>query len=246
MVETERMRNAVLSAVSHDLRTPLATITGATSTLLEQKDEQDPAVRRELIQSVYDEAVRLDRLVNNLLYMTRLEAGAVQVHKEWLPIEEVVGAALGRLESQLQGHVVKTHLPSDLPLVPLDGVLIEQVLWNLLDNALKYAPPGSSIDLSATVRDDELIIEVADRGPGVPSGNEQRIFDKFYRAAPAGTRGVGLGLTICRGIVEAHGGRIWMENRPEGGAAFRFTLPLEGERPTVEVEKTGSSDGAQV
>jgi two-component system sensor histidine kinase KdpD len=170
--------------------------------------------------------------------MTRLEAGAVQVHKEWLPIEEVVGAALVRLEGQLHGHAVKTHLPSDLPLVPLDGVLIEQVLWNLLDNALKYSPTGTAIELSATVMNDELIIEVADHGPGIPPGDEKRIFDKFYRAAPAGTRGVGLGLTICRGIVEAHGGRIWVENRPEGGAIFRFTLPLEGEQPTVEAEKT--------
>ncbi len=240
MVETERMRNAVLSAVSHDLRTPLATITGVTSSLLEQKQERDPASRREMIQSVYDEATRMDRLVNNLLYMTQVEAGALQVHKEWLPLDEVVGAALVRLEDRLDGRVIKTQLPSDLPLVPLDGVLIEQVLMNLLDNALKYAPPDRPIEISARASDGEVTFEVADRGVGVPPGDEQRIFDKFYRAAPSGTRGVGLGLTICRGIVEAHGGRIWVENRPGGGAVCRFTLPMEGEPPKPAEESDQS------
>jgi two-component system sensor histidine kinase KdpD len=240
MVETERMRNAVLSAVSHDLRTPLATITGVTSSLLEQKQERDPASRRELIQSVYDEATRMDRLVNNLLYMTRLEAGALQVHKEWLPLDEVVGAALVRLEDRLGGRTIKTQLSPDLSLVPLDGVLIEQVLMNLLDNALKYAPMNTPIELSARASDGEVTIEVADRGAGVPPGDEQRIFDKFYRAAPSETRGVGLGLTICRGIVEAHGGRIWAENRPDGGARFRFTLPVQGEPPKAVTEPAQS------
>jgi two-component system sensor histidine kinase KdpD len=240
MVETERMRNAVLSAVSHDLRTPLATITGVTSSLLEQKEERDPASRRELIQSVYDEATRMDRIVNNLLFMTRLEAGALRVHKEWLPLDEVVGAALVRLEDRLGGRAIRTQLPPDLSLVPLDGVLIEQVLMNLLDNALKYAPPNTPIELSAQASDGEVTIEVADRGAGVPPGDEQRIFDKFYRAAPSETRGVGLGLTICRGIVEAHGGRIWAENRPGGGARFRFTLLVQGEPPKPVTESAQS------
>jgi two-component system sensor histidine kinase KdpD len=237
-VETERMRNAILSSVSHDLRTPLATITGAASGLLEEKDQLGPAARHELAKSIYDEAHRLDRLVRNLLDITRLESGAVRLQKEWHPFEEIVGAALTRLESRLNGHHVRTKFHPDLPLVLLDGVLMEQVLVNLIENALKYAPPSTAIELSATVSDHQLDFEIADRGPGVPPGDEQRIFDKFYRAGPAREGGVGLGLTICRGIIEAHGGRIWVEKRPGGGALFRFTLPIEQVQPTIEPEKT--------
>jgi two-component system sensor histidine kinase KdpD len=236
-VETERMRNAILSSVSHDLRTPLATITGAASGLLEEKDQLGPAARHELAKSIYNEAHRLDRLVRNLLDMTKLESGAVQLQKEWHPIEEIVGAALTRLESRLNGHQVRTNFPPDLPLVLLDGVLMEQVLINLLENALKFAPPSTAIELSATGSDHELVFEIADRGPGIPPGDEQRIFDKFYRAGPAREGGVGLGLTICRGIIEAHGGRIWVEKRPGGGALFRFTLPIEQAQPTIEPEQ---------
>jgi two-component system, OmpR family, sensor histidine kinase KdpD len=243
LAETERMRNAVLSGVSHELRTPLATITGVMSSLLEQ-DTQVPDERRELIQTVYDEAVRMDRIITNLLYMTRLEAGALQVHKERLPLEEVVGAAIVRIEDRLDGHVVKTDLPTDLPLVPMDGVLIEQVLLNLLDNALKYAPENSAIEVSARATDGSVTIEVSDHGSGIPSGDEERIFDKFYRAAPAGTSGVGLGLTVSRGIIAAHGGRIWAENRPGGGAVFRFTLSLERDERQVVDERTEGQPNA--
>ncbi|HEX9156150.1 MAG TPA: sensor histidine kinase KdpD, partial [Nitrospira sp.] len=232
-VETERMRNAILSSVSHDLRTPLATITGAASGLLEEKDHLGPAERHELAKSIYNEAHRLDRLVRNLLDMTRLESGTVQLQKEWHPFEEIVGAALTRLESRLNGHQVRTNFQPDLPLVLLDGVLMEQVLINLLENALKYAPPSTTIDLSATVSGHELVFEVADRGPGIPAGDERRIFDKFYRAGPAREGGVGLGLTICRGIIEAHGGRIWVEKRTGGGAVFLFTLPIEQPQPMI-------------
>jgi two-component system, OmpR family, sensor histidine kinase KdpD len=241
-VETERMRNMILSSVSHDLRTPLATITGAASSLLQAKEAFGPASRRELIQAIYDEANRLDRQVKNLLDMTRLEAGAVHFQKEWHPLEEVVGAALTRLEGRLKGHPVRTKFPPDLPLVRIDGVLIEQVLINLLENALKYTPPQSPIDLSASEVDKAIRFEIADRGPGLPKGEEQRIFDKFYRAGPVREGGVGLGLTICRGIIEAHGGRIWAENRAGGGAVFRFTLPLEGDSPGIEPEKTNPHD----
>ncbi|MGH7235299.1 MAG: DUF4118 domain-containing protein, partial [Nitrospiraceae bacterium] len=178
--ETERLRNAILSSVSHDLRTPLATITGAASSLLDSPTETDPASRRELIQAISTEANRLDRLVRNLLDMTRLEAGAVQLRKEFHPLEEVVGAALTRFGSRLQGHQIRTKFPADLPLVLLDGVLIEQVMLNLLENAIKYAPPGSAIDLSATASEKEMLFEIADRGPGLPPGDEERIFDKFY------------------------------------------------------------------
>ena len=227
-VETERMRNAILSSVSHDLRTPLATITGAASSLLDERSPLNASDRLELSQSIYREANRLDRLLKNLLDMMRIEAGAVQLKKEWHPLDEIVGAALSRLEERLRNVTVRTTFPPDLPMVQIDGVLMEQVVINLLENAAKYAPPGSVIEVSASAGNKEVVVEVADRGQGIPVGEEVRIFDKFYRAKPAREGGVGLGLTICRGIVEAHGGRIWAENRTGGGAVFRFAIPLLG------------------
>jgi two-component system sensor histidine kinase KdpD len=236
-IEAERLRNALLSSVSHDLRTPLTSIAGAASTLLEGERELDPGTRRDLTQAIHEEAGRLNRLVNNLLDMGRLESGAAQVRREWHPLEEVVGAAIGRLERRLAGRRVTTDVPADLPLVSIDGVLIEQVLINLLDNAIRYTPPGSPIEISARLADGAVTVEIADRGPGLPPGSEQRVFDKFYQAGPRGTRdGVGLGLPICRAIIEAHGGRIWAANRAEGGVAFRFTLPLEGSPPEITPE----------
>ena len=230
LAETERTRNAILSAVSHDLRTPLATITGAASSLMDGKDTLSSMARQELLLAISNEAGRLDRLVKNLLEMMRLDSGAMQLKKDWHPVDEIVGASLSRLEGRLDGRSIETRFAPNLPLVHLDGVLMEQVLMNLLDNALKYAPPSTPIELSATVSDHTLLVEVADRGPGIPPGDEERIFDKFYRADPAREGGIGLGLTICRGIINAHGGRIWVENRPGGGAVFRFTLPI-GENP---------------
>jgi len=228
--ETERLRNALLTSVSHDLRTPLATIVGAASALLEG-GAVDARTRHELLESVREEAERLNRLIGNLLQMTRLESGTLQLQREWHPIEEIVGAALGRVGKRLGDRQVTVRIPEDLPLVPIDDVLIEQVLVNLLENAIKYTPPGSPIRILATATEGRVTIEVADCGPGLPSGEEDRVFEKFYRASPAGGRGVGLGLSICRGIVHAHGGRIWAHNLPEGGVAFLFTLPLVGTPP---------------
>jgi len=226
-METEQLRNSLLSSVSHDLRTPLAVVTGATSALLEEGGPKDEATRRELLQTAHDEALRLNRLVGNLLDMTRLEAGALKVRKDLQPVEEVIGAALNRMEDRLRGREVRTRIPDDLPLVPLDPALIEQVLINLLENATKYTPPGTPIDVIVLGGGGEVEIEVADRGPGVPRQDAERVFEKFYRAREGEGGGVGLGLTICRGIVGAHGGRMWVEDRPGGGASFRFTLPLD-------------------
>lgn len=237
-VETERMRNAILSSVSHDLRTPLATITGAASSLLDEGSQLNARDRLELSRSIYREADRLDRLLKNLLDMMRIEAGAVQLNKEWHSLDEIVGAALSRLEERLRTYTVTTAFPPELPMVQIDGVLLEQVVLNLLENAAKYAPPGSVIELSASAADRELVVEIADRGQGIPAGEELRIFDKFYRAKPAREGGVGLGLTICRGIIEAHGGRIWAENRSGGGAVFRFSIPLSEEQPPLASEHT--------
>ena len=229
-IETEQLRNSLLSSVSHDLRTPLAAITGAASSLMDGEDSLNPIARHEMAQTIYEEAGRLNRLLRNLLDMTRLESGALHINKESQPLEEVIGAALSRLEEALADRAVNIQLPDDLPFVPIDSVLIEQVFINLLENAIKYTPAHSPIDLSASQVGASIEIEVADRGPGLPAGDEQRIFEKFYRApASQNGSGVGLGLTICRGIVEAHGGRIWAENRSGGGAVFRFTLPIEAE-----------------
>jgi two-component system sensor histidine kinase KdpD len=233
-VEAERLRTSLLSSLSHDMRTPLGAITGAASSLLEDPGTgtiTEPA-KRELLQSILDESNRMNRLIGNLLDMIRVESGALKVQKEWQPLEEPVGVALIRLQDRLREHPVQVQLPPDLPLVPMDGVLIEQVFVNLLENAVKYTPPRTPIEISATQIDGQVRVDVADRGPGIPPGEERRIFEKFYRVAGEGpVSGVGLGLTICRGIVTAHGGRIWVENRQGGGALFRFTLPLGAEPP---------------
>jgi two-component system sensor histidine kinase KdpD len=236
-VEAERLRTSLLSSLSHDLRTPLGAITGAASSLLEGRVADD-VTRRELLKTILEESQRMNRLIANLLDMIRVESGALQVQKEWQPLEEPVGVALIRLEERLRDHPVTVNLPPDLPLVPLDEVLIEQVLINLLENAAKYTPAGTPVEITAVALDGMVRVDVADRGPGFEPGEETRIFEKFYRApSGAGTSGVGLGLTICRGIIMAHGGRIWAENRPEGGAVFRFTLPLSGPpRPAAPAE----------
>jgi two-component system sensor histidine kinase KdpD len=230
--ETERLRSSLLSSVSHDLRTPLATITGAVSTVLESGERLDPTTRRELLESARDEAERLNRLVHNLLQMTRLESGTFRLHTDWHPMEEVIGAALGRCASRLGDRPITTRIPADLPLVAIDDVLIEQVLMNLLDNALKYSPAGTPLAIAVGTTNGVVNVEVADQGPGVPPGEERRVFEKFYRGEAGRGRGAGLGLAICQGIVRAHGGAIHAENLPSGGLAVRFTLPL-GEAPPV-------------
>ncbi len=235
-METERLRNSLLSSVSHDLRTPLASITGAASILLDPAVQLPPDAQRDLAATIAEESERLNRLLSNLLEMTRLEAGAVQVHKEWQPLEEVIGAALNRLDTRLRSRAVTVQLPADLPLVPLDGVLIEQVLINLLENALKYTPPATPIEISARQEAVHIVVCVADHGPGLTAEAIAHIFEKFYRARPQdATGGSGLGLAIARGMIEAHGGQIWAENRSDGtGALFSFTLPLEGEPPMLQ------------
>lgn len=235
-METEQMRSSLLSSVSHDLRTPLAVVTGAASSLLE--DTIDAPTRRELTETILQEAQRLNRLVRNLLDMTRLDAGALRINKEWQPLEEVVGAALNRMDDALAGRRVLTELAPDLPLVPLDAVLIQQLLLNLLENALKYTPAESPIAIRASRAPRGVELVISDRGPGIPAGEEQRIFDKFYRIGPEGG-GVGLGLAICKGIVMAHGGEIFVSNRADGGAEFHVLLPIEGQPPLAKAPDLG-------
>jgi two-component system sensor histidine kinase KdpD len=224
-MQNEQMRSSLLSAVSHDLRTPLASITGAASTLRAQGDKLDAQTRQELLDSIADEAERLSRLVSNLLDMTRLQSG-VELRRDLYPLEEIAGAALQRIERQLGERSVVIRIPGDLPLVYVDDVLLGQLLVNLLENAIKYTPPDSPIEIEAEASSGFVVLEIRDRGPGFPPGDEQRIFEKFYRGKTEGTRGAGLGLAICRAVIEAHRGTIEAFNRAGGGAVFRVRIPL--------------------
>jgi two-component system sensor histidine kinase KdpD len=236
-METEQLRNSLLSAISHDLRTPLAAIVGASSTLVQDDDKLDKQARHELSQAIHDGAIRMSGLANNLLDMARLEAGTVVLNRQWQPLEEVVGGALAGLSTRLAHHPVSVNLPDSLPLVQIDSLLIERVFANLLENAAKYTPTGTPIEISAVTGGNELVVTVSDRGPGIPAGEEERIFEKFHRIDNEGNEGgAGLGLTICRSIVEAHGGRIWADNLSYGGAAFHFTLPFTQSPPAIEDE----------
>lgn len=224
--ETEAMRTALLSAVSHDLRTPLASITGAAATLQSHWDRLNDSTRSGLLASVTEEGDRLNRLLGNLLEVTKLESG-VCIHKERFPLEEIVGAALHRLNAQIGNRPVVTNIPRTLPMVEMDAVLMEQVFINLVENAVKYTPDGSSIEITASARNGAAEIEVRDYGAGFMPGHEDRVFDKFFRERIDSVRGAGLGLAICRAIVEAHGGSIRAENRPSGaGAIIRFDIPF--------------------
>jgi two-component system sensor histidine kinase KdpD len=212
-MESESLRNSLLSAISHDLRTPLSVLVGlAESIRLTQPPPTDAQAR--IAETLREEALRISAKVNNLLDMARLQAGKVQLNRQWQPLEEVVGSALEATEGFLGAHSVATALPDDLPLLEIDGVLIERVLCNLLENAAKYTPQGTPLSIGAALRESEVEVYVDDNGPGLPKGREEAIFQKFERGTRASTTpGVGLGLAICRAIVEAHGGRIRAENR---------------------------------
>jgi two-component system sensor histidine kinase KdpD len=222
--ETESLRSTLLSSVSHDLRTPLTAITGAVSTLLRNDVAINEFNRQELLQTIQEEAERLNRMVKNVLDMTRLESGAIKVKKEWQSLEEIVGVVLNRLSDRLNDHPLTVNIPGNLPLIPSDGLLLEQLFMNLFENAIKYTPRGTPLELSAFESVHLVTVELADRGPGIPPGDEDKIFEKFVHGGGAGG-GVGLGLAVCQAIIVAHGGKIWAENRSGGGAVFRFTLP---------------------
>ena len=233
-IESERLRNSLLSALSHDLRTPLAVVYGLADTLAALPAL--PAAGRELAQSLQQESRRINAMVSNLLDMARLQSGAVRLHLEWQPIEEVIGSALQAMQLPLANHQVATELPPGLPLINIDAVLLERVLCNLLENAVKYTPAGSRITIGAAVHGEELWLRVADNGPGLPAGREEALFEKFARArSESTTPGVGLGLAICRAIMQAHQGRIWAEAASGGdtsGAVFILALPL-GHPPSI-------------
>lgn len=235
--EAEHMRSTLLSSVSHDLKTPLAAIAGASSTLL-QLEPAGTGTRRELLDTIADEAVRLNRLLENILQIARLDSGAVTPNKQWNVLEDIIGSALRRTKPDLGGHRVEVRLPTEMSLLFVDGLLIEQVFTNLLENAARYTPAGSHVLVTAVVESRELVVTVADDGPGLQAGSEEAVFDRFYRGAtgPDAGRGSGLGLAICRTITRLHGGGITAANRPGGGAAFTLRLPLAENPPRLPVE----------
>lgn len=235
--ETEKLRAALLTSISHDLRTPLASILGSATTLRSYRAKLDQTAQEQLIETIKEEAERLNRFISDLLDMTRLEAGAIQLQTEWVDISDVVGSALRRAANILADHKLTTELDAALPLLKLDPVLLEQVLFNLMDNAAKYAPPPAAISLRARRSGALLIIEVIDEGDGIPAADTERIFEKFYRVR-AGDRqraGTGLGLAICRGFINTMGGTIRAGNRLDRkGAVFTIELPLPAELAPAE------------
>ncbi len=231
--EADRLRAALLSSVTHDLRTPLAAITGASSSLIMSHAKLSPTMRLELFQTISDSSNRMARLIENLLSMTRLEAGHLSLHKEGHVLEEVIGAALREMKPLWHARTVRVELADDLPLVPLDAVLFQQLLLNLFENIQKYTPTASLVTISARTEGEQCVIEIADEGPGVKPGEEQRIFEKFYRGSDieASRSGVGLGLAICQAIVVAHGGTVTAQNRDQRGLTICIRLPLDDRRP---------------
>lgn len=233
-MESERLRSALLSAVSHDLRTPLTVLVGLADALTVSRPELPPSVV-ESAAAIRDQALRLSGMVHKLLDMARLQTGKVVLNREWQPLEEVVGSSLQVLAQLLAGREIRLELAPDLPVLEFDAVLLERVLCNLLENAAKYAPQGDIVIAAATAGD-LVEVSVADSGPGFPPDGETRIFELFERGRQVGgTTGVGLGLAICRAIVEAHGGRIWAEQRAAGGTRMVFSLS-RGTPPVLEEE----------
>ena len=228
LAETERLRTALLTSIGHDLKTPLASILGAISALRSYGASYGEAAREDLLATAQEEAERLARFVDNLLDMTRLEAGALGPKREPVDIADVVGSALRRTSRLLADHQVTTDLPADLPLLRADFVLLEQVLVNLLENAARYAPSATTVEIAGRAGSDAFVLEVRDRGPGIPAEKAKRIFDRFYRAPDAAPgKGVGLGLAVAKGFVEAMGGTIAAVDRPGGGTVFRLSFPAE-------------------
>ncbi len=240
--ETESLRNALLSAISHDLRTPLTRITGAAGALLESGHDCSDDDKQDFGKVIFDEAQRMSDLTSKILNMARFSSGEIILHQDWNALEEIVGSALNRLNRSIQNRPVRTQLPSNLPLVWVDAVLLEQVLINLIENAIKYTPAGSPIDISAEKSTTGLQLVVADYGLGIPVGMEEKVFEKFYSLETETQQGgVGLGLALCRAIIEAHGGTMKAMNKSsKSGAAFIMNLPLR-EPPLLNLDELGGA-----
>ncbi|MDP2726953.1 MAG: DUF4118 domain-containing protein [Dehalococcoidia bacterium] len=225
---TDELKTALLNAVSHDLRTPLASIIASAGSLRQHDVAWTGEEQQELAATIEEEALRLNQIVGNLLDLSRMEGGSLKPEKAWYDLGALVDDVLGRFRPLTEKHHIIVDVPDDLPPVLLDYVEIDQVLSNLVENATKYTQPGTEIRISARRCENEIQIEIADHGPGIPTAALSRLFEPFYRVSVGGpqTKGTGLGLAVTKGLVEAHGGRIWAENQPTGGARFIFTLPL--------------------
>lgn len=228
VLESDRLRTALLNSISHELRTPLASIMGSASTLLESDSLYSAAERQELLENITDGSNRMNLILSNLLDTARIESGMMKLKYDWCDIEDVIGTSLHHLSEQIGNRRLEINIPEGIPLLQGDCVLLGQVALNLIDNALKYSPADSSIEIRASVVAANLTVSVADHGIGIPASDLTKVFDKFYRVQhdEISVPGTGLGLAICKSIVEAHGGRIWAENRSEGGAIFSFSVPL--------------------
>jgi two-component system sensor histidine kinase KdpD len=241
--ETERIRSTLLASISHDLRTPLAVVVGASSSLVDAEDRLGPEERRALAKSVYEQARDVSERVAKILEMTRLEAGGLGLDRDWAAPSDIVRAAVSRLRERLGAHRLIVEVPGDLPLVRVDAALLEQALSNLLENAAKHTPAGTVVMLKVRLRGREIEFSVEDFGGGLSADEAAHAFEKFRRArTEGGPGGVGLGLAICRAIVGLHGGRAWAESASGGVTAFRFALPLE-EAPAMPPEAAGATDG---
>ncbi|EHQ90473.1 ATP-binding protein [Desulfosporosinus youngiae] len=248
LVESEHLRTALFNSLSHDLRTPLASIIGAVTGLLEDKNVvYSPEVRKELLNTILHGAERMNRFISNLLDMARLESGMLRLNKEWCDLQDIIGVAVNRLGNTLTRRPLEITIQEDLPLVQADGILIEQVLINLLDNALKYSAAASKITILISQHARQIEVVVANCGQGIPEADLSKVFDKFYRLSSSlQVSGTGLGLAICKGFIEAHGGNIWAENNKLGGVTITFTLPLTDQFLGIVPEMNeGENDGKQ-
>jgi two-component system sensor histidine kinase KdpD len=234
--DTEKLQTALLNSVSHDLRTPLVSIIGVLGSLQDAGNNLDDEAKTKLVKVAWEEAERLNHLITNLLDVSRVEAGAIRILKQSSDVQDLVGTALEQLGDRTTSRPIEVDIPADLAFVSVDFGLIVQTLVNVIDNALKYSPTDSSIEIKARNTEKEVQIEIADRGFGIPPQDLLQVFDKFYRIEhPGSVAGTGLGLSICKGIVEAHGGRIVAENRSGGGTIIRLILPqAESDRNTGE------------
>jgi two-component system sensor histidine kinase KdpD len=235
-MQAEDLRNALLSGLSHDLRTPLAAIVGSASALLENDRALATPAARELVATICDEGTRMSRMTSDLLDMARFTSGRTEIRKEWIPLGEMIGSVRNRMAFLLREREVTATVPPDLPLVHVDGRLFEQLLQNYIENAARYSPPRTPIEITADASTQEIRVCVLDRGPGVAPVDRERIFEKFVRSAPEPSQsGVGLGLALCRAIAVLHDGRVWVEDRVGGGAAFCVAVP-RGVAPTAKAE----------
>jgi two-component system sensor histidine kinase KdpD len=243
-MQAETLRNSLLSSISHDLRTPLATLVAAASTLETDAVRLNATRHQELVRAISEEAQRMSELTIKILEMARLEAGEVVLNQQWYETEEIIGSALRAMHKKLNQRPVEVDMSCGQQLIFVDAVLLQQVLVNLLDNANKYAPPEQAITLSVHATAQQLSVVVADNGPGIPAGFEEKIFEKFFQIKPESAQsGVGLGLSICRAIVEAHGGHIAVSRAANGGAVFCIHLPMVDYPPSIVPEATiGASD----